>query len=322
MDRIIDTSNILHSYDYALLVDCSKPSKNHVAYLVALEKVLQKINQSFLVVLVERENRHELANIIGKKIGIDPRINYKVISLESHTWLPRVSAASLSLLERFDCEQFILVNTDGADLPEAIPKLINTKGKDVVFVDKGPKADHLLFWLLYRFHQSFFWLITSKEIGVDHYSMINRKALRSLLNRPFLHLPTALHLRKLNVGKVRHEHPNLKFSEECRLLFRNSVLSLLEFGEELLSVFFKFSLWLGFLLFGGLIYAAVIKGFTDTGLPDWFPLALASIFNGFILNIGLFSLGALFLNRQRQGIGNFQLQKLRQVGYSSRILDN
>ncbi len=321
MDRSIDTPNILHNYDYALLVNCSRPGKNYTGYLTALEKVLRTVNQSFLVVLVESESQDELSSLIGKQIGNDPRIKYEVTTSDSHTWLPRVLMPSLNLLERYNCNHFIFVNADGVDHPEAIPKLISTKGKDVVFVDKGPKADHFLFWLLYRFHQSFFWLITGKEIGVDHYSMINRKALRSLLSRPFLHLPTALHLRKLNIGKVRHEHPNLRFGEECRQLFRNSVLSLLEFGEDLLSVFFKFSLWLGFLLFGSLVYAGIVKGFTEAGLPDWYPLAIACIFNGLILNIGLFSLGALFLNRYRQATGNFQLQKLQQRKFT-RIIDN
>lgn len=301
MGNAICHTTSIRDYDYTLIVHCFEQEAKIKPFLKDLEKVLQSLELDFLVVIIDDASRDNTSEVIKNYSLQTSQINFHLIPLQNHYGLQGAIQHGLSYAQHINCDHFIVMDINEADDPRAIPELISIKEKDVVFVDKGPKTDHLLFWLMYRFHQLFFWLLANREIKFDHYTKINRKALDLLLKTTFLHYATALDMANpLSKGKIRHEHTMEGFEKESRKLFRNSIGSLLEFGEALLNLFFRFSLGLAFIFFGGLIYAGIAKFITHEVLPIWMPFALIGLLNGLLLCIGFFALSIILLKHHKQ----------------------
>lgn len=297
-------SAFLRGYDYTIIAYCDSP-ENTGPFTKELQIVLSSIPKNFLVVLVNDGFSTASEAALEKLKPIGPRIDLYQISAEQPIGKQAAFLKSLLHLQIVKCDHFILMEANGDDDPRAIPYLLDQPERDVLFVDKGPKANNLFFWFIYRFHQFFFWLITSKEINFDHYSLINRKALDSLLRTPFLHYTTALHFRPLKLGEIRFEHANRGFVPECRHLFHNSYGSLLECGENLINFFIKFSLILAFLFFSGLVYIGAAKLFAEVTMAHWLPYVLIALLNALIFTIGFFALGVMVLNRSKSAIHQF-----------------
>lgn len=300
MENFVYPSSFVKAYDYTIVIPCFNQGDRICDLLTKLERVLTPIDRRFLVLVVDDASADNTNSILQNFHFKNAKISLQPILLSIHRGRQAALLEGLSVARKNRCDRFIVMEGDGSDNPEAIPELLNTSGKDVVFIDKGPKADHLIFWVIYRFHQLFFWLLTSKEIDFNHYSLINKKAVDTLLNDPFLHYTTALHNRDLTIGKLRLDSPMRKFKQEYRELFQHSTLALLEFGEELLNIFLKFSLSLGFLFSAGLFTAVYNIYFAGITLPNWSIFALVGLFNGFILSIGFFAISVMVLNQKRQ----------------------
>lgn len=301
MDNFFYPAPSLMKYNCTLLIHCHKQGSTIETFLQELEEVLAPIQQTFLVVLIDNASKDNTRTIIENYSFQSSRIDLQLVPLPSYHGLQAAIQLGLSSVKDIRCDHFIVMDTGSHDDPKAIPALLEVDDKDIVFVDKGPKSGHFLFWLIYRFHQFFFWLLTYREIRFDHYTLINRKTLNLLLQKRFLHYATALHIMgPLKKEQVRFEHRMEGFKGEYQKLFRNSIESLLEFGEDLLNFFLRFSLALGFLFFAGLIYSGITVIFKGQELANWIPFALIGIFNGLFLGIGFLALGIILLKRHQQ----------------------
>lgn len=322
MDNFFDAPRTGYRYDFVILVNCATPGINPADFLIHLKAVLKGLDHSFGLLLVGSEYGNELKEMAEEILGGYAPIDFRILQQPEVSDINHLLPYSLPHLWSLGSEYYIIMNADGTDDPQVIPQLIAARGKKVVFVNKGPRTDKLTFWIAYRFHQALLRMVTGKEIEVDHYSMIQRKVLQDLLNRPFIHYAAALQFRQPKTHTIRHEHPIRDLAVERRRLHLTTILTLVEFGEGLLISFLRFAMLMGFLLFGGLIYTGLAIFFTGIGVPDWMPWALSGIFLSLLLSMGFFSLGALLINRHRLRLAQSRATPVNEEKLISRFIDN
>ena len=82
-------------------------------------------------------------------------------------------------------------------------------------------------------------------------------------------------------------------------LFKGSVRSYMEFGEDLLTAFIKSSLSFGFLLFATVLACLYVHFVQEAALPVWSYVLLFLFFNGLLLSLGFFKIGVMSLRGLR-----------------------
>ena len=139
-------------------------------------------------------------------------------------------------------EKVIIMDSDGEDDPDAIPELLSKKGFSIVEVKRGKRRESALFKVCYTIYKLIFRFITGKAMDYGNYCMIEREIVDRISHTSFIHFPAYLLKQKASRTSIRYNRKKRidgKSKMGMQGLLIHAFKSLLEFGEDLLMLFFK-----------------------------------------------------------------------------------
>ncbi|MCB0631487.1 MAG: hypothetical protein R2824_31860 [Saprospiraceae bacterium] len=291
--------------DVAIIAPIFNAADEVLLFLDQLEDCLKELPASFTVLVIDDASVDATFSHLKNFQFTASNVHLHAVHMPFHCGMHEAIARGLTVARQLKCQRYIIMKANGDDDPQAIPELIRIKDKDAVIVDRGPRTENLLFWLAYRMYQFLFRLFTSRELISGVYSMISRRTLVQLTQSSFIHYTARLYKLKLRGGKIHFERKGQKtsFQREWKQLFRDSIGSYMEFGEEMLSIFLKLSLTFGFLLFAGALVSVYIHFFTPQSIPVWSMITMVGFLSALILSIGVFGVGVSLLHKVRSRTG-------------------
>jgi glycosyltransferase involved in cell wall biosynthesis len=218
-----------------------------------------------------------------------------VLSLRRNLGHQRAIAVALAYLQqRWKGDAVVVMDADGEDRPEDIPRLLEAMGNaghpTAVFAERGRRLESLTFRLMYRCYSLLHRIFTGRDIRFGNFSVLPWSYLDSLVVYPELwnHYSATFLKSRLPYLRVRCDRGR-RLAGESRMNFVSLVihgLSALFANQEvvgtrlLLTALFT---TLTFMLLFGVVVG--IRLFTKVAIPGWAAMAVA----------GLFILGGLFL---------------------------
>lgn len=201
-----------------------------------------------------------------------------------------------------DCSAVLVMDADGEDRPEDVPRLIAEHMADpdaIVVAQRTKRSESIAFKLLYMIYKRIFRLLTGNWIDFGNFSLIPRTALNRLVDTPetWNHLAATYvrtPLRRITIptprgrrysGKSSMNLPGLVFHAICAM----SVFADILFARILIATA---SLAAISVLVMGLVLGT--RFLTDWAIPGWTTNA-AGLLIVFFVQLLILMLGAAFL---------------------------
>lgn len=185
------------------------------------------------------------------------------------------------------CDAVIVMDGDGEDRPEDIPRLVQEFEKSqapvAVFAERGRRVEGLSFRLFYLCYRALHYLLTGRGIRVGNFSLLPAGHLNSIVTFPELwnHYAGALLKSKLPYTTLRADRGH-RLCGKSKMSFVSLVvhgLSALFASYEIVSTRMLVGATILAITFCCLIGAvALIKFFTALAIPGWATLAAGLLF--------------------------------------------
>lgn len=293
---------------FAVVAPCFNEGEVAVRFLAELEQVLARCTARFTVVLVDDGSTDDTLALLRTYRSTSPSVNVRVISLAYNMGHQEAIHQGLLYASTTDAEHFIVMDSDGEDDPGAIVELITLTGAPVVFVARGRRWESIGFKLGYWFYRKLFKIIAGRSISFGNYSMIDRRLLEAVLDRSFVHYAAFLSKQRVPARIiVRDRRPRAAGNTKMgfRSLSIHAFRSLVEYGEELVSLFLRGFIYLAIIFLLLILTIVGIKLFTPYAIPGWASVLSVSLFNALLICLGFFSIGLLLVStaqrRERSG---------------------
>jgi polyisoprenyl-phosphate glycosyltransferase len=165
------------------------PIYNDWAALTALVAALngaltsERLSASILVVDDGSRTEPEI-RLAGGELGAIDAVD--VLHLRRNLGHQRAIAIGLAYLEaNTDHDAVIVMDGDGEDRPEDIPRLLHKlemeHGSAVVFAERTRRSEGVVFATLYWWYRLIHWLLTGERVRVGNFSVVPRASLRRLV---------------------------------------------------------------------------------------------------------------------------------------------
>jgi glycosyltransferase involved in cell wall biosynthesis len=278
---------------------CFNEQSTIAIFLKDLEATLSNIDEQFRVIIVDDCSQDASYEILSKLKFSAPNISFRVLRLKFNMGHQGAIHQGLLLAHKLKTDRVIIMDSDGEDNPAAIPLLLEKENFQIVVVRRGKRSESMMFKIGYFLHKIIFRFITNQNLNFGHFCMIDGNILERIKHTSFIHLPAYLLKQKATKSEVifnRSKRIDGKSKVGYKGLLLHSFKSMIEFGEDLLMLFFKtfiliMVLFIG--LFGNILYQKFI---VHTAIPGWFStLAISLIILG-TLCLGFFIIGLLLLN--------------------------
>ena len=270
--------------------------------------MLAKCPARFTVVVVDDGSLDDTLALLREHRSTVPNVNVQVISLAYNMGHQEAINQGLLYASTTDAAHFIVMDSDGEDDPGAIVELVSLADSPVVFVARGRRSESIGFKLGYWTYRRVFRFIAGRSISFGNYSMINRRVLEAVVDRSFVHYAAFLSKQRVPARIiVRDRRPRTAGGTKMgfRSLSLHAFRSLIEYGEELVSIFLRGFIYLAVIFLLLFITILCIKLFTPYAIPGWASLLSISLFNSLLICLGFFSIGLLLVNtaqrRERSG---------------------
>jgi hypothetical protein len=202
-----------------------------------------------------------------------------VLGLRRNLGHQRAIAAGLTyIFQKVPCDAVLVMDSDGEDRSEDIPRLIeefqSAGGDRVIFAKRGKRMETPLFKICYRCYRMLHKVLTGMGVHVGNFSIIPFHCLSALVVSPELwnHFAATVFKLRLPVGMI-DAHRGKRISGQSRMSF----VSLVIHGLSAISVFGEFvatrilvaACGMSILLIGALITVVAVRLFTDRAVPGW-----------------------------------------------------
>ncbi len=232
-----------------------------------------------------------------------------VLRLRRNLGHQRAIAIGLTyIFEKLPCEAIIVMDADGQDRPEDVPRLIaefsRTGGQHFIFAQRTKRLETPVFKFCYWCYRILHRALTGLGIRVGNFSMIPFQGLSALVVSPELwnHYAAA-------VFKLRVPLRTVPAARGPRLSGRSTMnfVSLVVHGLSAISVFGEVvgtrSLvaagGFGVLLLGSLLVVVAIRLFTNLAIPGWATYSSGLLVILFVLILALTSSFLFFVLSNR-----------------------
>src|SRR4051812_10319765 len=204
-----------------------------------------------------------------------------VLSLRRNLGHQRAIAIGLAYLnERIGADQraVVVMDGDGEDAPEDVPRLLDKLGREedrvIVFAERTRRSESLTFRLFYFLYRQLHLLLTSKRVRVGNFSAIPRRRLESLVavSELWNHYAAA-------VFHSRQPYCTVPTRRAKRLAGRSSMnfVSLVAHGLSAISVYREvigvrllvLAIFLGLMSVAGLSVTVFLRLATSLAIPGW-----------------------------------------------------
>ena len=205
-----------------------------------------------------------------------------VISLVRNVGHQTAIAAGLSYVatRMSDSQKVVIMDSDGEDLPETIPILMDklVENVDAVVAVRGSRKVSLNFKIFYGFYKLIFKLMTGRKISFGNFMVLTRSAVQRLVSMRELgvHLAGSLISSRLRVEKCRIDRGQRYFGKSKMNFFSlalHGFKALMIFAEDVLVRTGVFCAVLSVVSVAGIICAIVLKA-VGFATPGWFSVAL------------------------------------------------
>jgi hypothetical protein len=119
------------------------------------------------------------------RIPLEPVLWLRVLRLRRNLGHQRAIATGLCYVyEHLPCDAVVVLDADGEDRPEDIPRLLERhrrNGDAVVFAERRRRGEGLTFRLFYQLYRAFHLVLTGTRVRVGNFSVIPRRRLEGLI---------------------------------------------------------------------------------------------------------------------------------------------
>jgi glycosyltransferase involved in cell wall biosynthesis len=237
-------------------------------------------------------------------------VDIQLVRLYNNLGHQRAIAVGLVIASRVhDIEAVVVMDADGEDRPEDVPRLLSAWGEDpnlIVVAQRSRRSEGLVFKFFYALYKLAFRIMTGQRIDFGNFCLLPRASLCSLTHNPAIWNNLAAAITRSPIPRIALPVARgVRLAGKSRMNFQ----SLLVHGVSAMSVYADYVLLrilIGAALLAGwaLIVIASIVGIrigTNWAIPGWASV-LASSF-------AIIFLQALLIS----GIALFQLMSFRNV---------
>jgi glycosyltransferase involved in cell wall biosynthesis len=284
---------------YAIITPCFNEERSVIVFLQRLEAALAPLNVPFLVVVIDDCSQDRSLALLSVFRFASPMLELRILALKFNVGHQIAIYQGLRYVSTVGVDNVIVMDSDGEDDPQAIPRVLSMEGYDIVEIKRGKRSEDLAFRISYRIYKGIFHIITGKSMDFGNYCMISRNVVDRISFTGFIHFPAYLLKQKAKrthivYNRGKRIHGESKLGSQGLLI--HAFKSFIEFGEDLLMLFLKlFVIIMTVLLLtgGNLIYQRFI---VRTAIPGWFSTLIVELTILAVMCLGFFILGILLLN--------------------------
>jgi glycosyltransferase involved in cell wall biosynthesis len=286
-----------------IITPCYNESVYAIRFLESLENTLSQLPFSFYVVVVNDCSSDDTLHLLKKFYFKATNISLRIVNLRFNVGHQGAIYQGFLYARTLPCNHFIVMDSDGEDSPAAIPELLRHLDMDIVNVVRSKRKESLLFRLFYRLYKIIFKFVTGKQMNFGNFCLINRHVLESAVFSSFSHFAAFLSKQKNPACYIvahREERIGGQSKMGFKRLFYHAFKSFVEYGEDMLMLFFK-----GFIIIMAVLLVAIgnvvyQKFIAHTAILGWTSVVIIGLVNLAIICIGFFVLGILLINLNNQ----------------------
>lgn len=232
-----------------IIAPCYNENKVILKFLEELCGFLSKIDKHFVVVIVDDASTDNTLSLLNGYSPTVKNVQLKVLKLKYNLGHQGAIYQGLLYARSTKAEKIIIMDSDGEDDPSVIPELVRLTAFDIVNVVRGKRKEKLSFVIFYNIYKLLFYSITNKRMNFGNYCMINRKILEATVDTSFIHFAAHLSKQKAKTTQIlsdRRKRIDGKSKMNLNSLVHHAFKSFVEYAEDLLMVFLKLFLLIGF----------------------------------------------------------------------------
>ncbi len=280
--------------------------------LVELNCVFSQTDPKPTVIVVNDGSTHTTSSKVIEGMDFNYIQRIDVIHLYTNVGHQRAIAVGLSeIFHRNGFESVIVMDADGEDKPEDIPRLIQAytdHPNSVIVAQRSKRSEGFGFQMFYRVYKLIFRVMVGKELDYGNFCLIPGFLIGSIVYDPssWNHLAASISKSNLRVTKLKTERGNRYFGTS-RMKFN----SLVSHGMSAISVYLDVAMIRVLIVssltmvlsFIGILGVIGVRFLTDLAIPGWATNAVGLLS---VLGLQAFILSALssfVILRDRSGIG-------------------
>ncbi|PSG90607.1 glycosyltransferase [Aurantibacter aestuarii] len=291
-----------------ILAPCFNEQENIINFLNSLKEVCHVLNGLFEIVIVNDGSTDKTSSLLRSFSLKSEKIKLTIIELDFNIGHQQAIFQGLTYAKSTKANQFIVLDSDGQDDVNLIPKMIKLKNYDIIHVVRKKRKESYFFRFSYAIYKIIFKIITGQSIAFGNYCLINRTVLNRATNVGFVHFPAFLSkfpLSKYYIEVDRHKRSHGKSKMSMADLLNHAIKSFIEYAEQLLVV----CLWIFITLLLILVIFAIFilyeKLFTNNAISGWASTVIIGLFNGVLITLSSFVIGTQLLkNSYNQNLKN------------------
>jgi glycosyltransferase involved in cell wall biosynthesis len=246
----------------------------------------------------------------GLSAGRQPRVDIQLVRLSSNLGHQRAIAVGLVIASRLDdIEAVVVMDSDGEDRPEDIPRLLSAWGRDenlIVVAQRSRRSEGRIFKLFYALYKLAFLIATGQRIDFGNFCLLPRTSLYALTYNPAIWNNLAAAITRSPIPRIALPvDRGIRLAGKSRMNFQ----SLLVHGVSAMAVYADYvflRILIASALLAGLAIIAIsvivgIRLVTSWAIPGWASFLVASFI--------IIFLQALLIS----GLALFQLMSFRNV---------
>ncbi|MBK9762477.1 MAG: glycosyltransferase [Flavobacteriales bacterium] len=291
------------THHIAVIAPCYNEGDVAVRFVEELEQMVAALPISFTIVVVDDASTDGTLALLSPLRTRASNVSFKALSLPYNMGHQEAIYHGLLFASSTTAQHFIVMDSDGEDDPKALVELVQHIGTPIVLVARGKRSESVLFRLGYWSYRMLFRAFTGRSITFGNFSMIDRQVLGAVLDRSFIHYAAFLSRQKAKTAIITYDRRK-RLDGNSKMSFKSlsyhAFRSLIEYSEEVLSMFLKVLLALTGVFLCSIIVIMAIKLFTDQAIPGWASTLILSMFNSLLLCLGFFAIGLLLVNTSQR----------------------
>jgi glycosyltransferase involved in cell wall biosynthesis len=282
-----------------IVIPCYNESVFAIRFLESLEATLASLPFAFCVLMVNDRSTDDTLALLKKFSFVSPNISLRVLNLKFNVGQQAAIYQGMVYAQTIHCDHFIVMDADGEDTPTAIPELLQHLDADIVNVVRSKRKESLQFKICYALYKTFFRMVAGKQMNFGNFCLIRRNVLESAVYSTFSHFAAFLSKQKGNIRYItfnREQRIGGRSKMGFKKLFYHAFRSFVEYGEDMLMLFFKsFILIMTALVItlGNVVYRKFIS---HTSIQGWFSTMITIQVNLAMTCFGFFVLGILLIH--------------------------
>ena len=282
-----------------IVTPCYNESVFAIRFLESLQASLAPLPFTFCVVVVNDRSTDDTSALLKKFTFTAANLSLKVLDLKFNVGQQAAIYQGLIYAQTLPCDHFIIMDSDGEDAPTAIPELLQHLDADIVNVVRNKRKESFQFKVCYALYKSVFRMVTGKRMNFGNFCLIRRNVLESAVYNTFSHFAAFLSKQRGTLKYItadREQRIGGQSKMGFKKLFYHAFRSFVEYGEDLLMLFFKSFILIILALIitvGNVVYQKFVS---HTSIQGWFSTMITIQVNLAMTCFGFFVLGILLIH--------------------------